>query len=225
MSDYIPAKDALADSWSTNFATLITANPTTYGLTAPDAVAIQTAADDYALAYATAINPPTRTSPAVAAKDVAKATMESVCRPFAMQINANAAVTDLDRVDLGLTVRAVTRTPTPPPTDTPILSLRKQIASTIVLSYRQTAVGTGKAKPAGTRSLRVIVEVAEPADPTNFAVHEILTVTKSPFYYNAAGIPRGFVIRFTSQWVADAGPGGITPVGPVSVEIVVVSTT
>ena len=37
---YIPAKDALFATWLENFSTLLTAAPATYGLTAPDATAV-----------------------------------------------------------------------------------------------------------------------------------------------------------------------------------------
>ena len=75
---YIPAKDALFAAWLLNFSTLLTASPVTYGLTAPDAVTVAGVNGTFQAAYATATNPATRTSGAVAATDVARLDAEAI---------------------------------------------------------------------------------------------------------------------------------------------------
>jgi len=222
--DYIPAKDIDAEAWSANFATQIANDPTAFGLDASDSTAITAAAEDYANALQLATDPATRTAPTIADKDAKRASMEGTLRSYAQLVNANPAVTDQQRTDIGVTVRSTQRTPTPPPTDVPNLLLRLQQEGQICLAYTQGATGSRK-KPAGTQALQISVEVAEPEAPDDFAGHETIIATKTPFYYNAGGIPRGYRIRFTARWIAKAGVGGKTPTGPSSAPVVTVSTT
>lgn len=225
MSDYIPSTDAGKASWSFNFAALITAAPATYGLLAGDAVTIQAAADDYNAAYALAIDPPTRTAPTVAAKDVARATMEAVCRPYAMQINANPAVTDQSRTDLGLTVRDTTKTPVPPPTNVPIVSHDWTNGASVRLGYVPSGPAEGKKKPFGVAYLELSVEVSDTGLGGTYAFHERLSMTKSPFFYDTTGIPAGYGVRIKGRWCTIAGPGGKSQCGPWSAPIELLSQT
>src|SRR5687768_14510632 len=64
--------DAELYTGSANFSTLITATPTVFGLTAPQATAYAALNAAYAAAYVAANNPLTRTKPAITAKNDAK---------------------------------------------------------------------------------------------------------------------------------------------------------
>ena len=98
MSSYIPTRDADLVGWADNFSTLITASPTTYGLTAGDATTISGLVTAWDAAYALAVNPSTRTPSTVADKDSAKGAMLPILRLYAQMIKANAGVSNMDKV-------------------------------------------------------------------------------------------------------------------------------
>lgn len=215
-ADYIPARDAAAAAWGTNFAALIAADPPAYGLTAGNAADITTATGDFTTALATATNPGTRTPATVAAKDGARAAMENVCRPFAMQIQANASVTDEQRTALGLTVRKVDPTPVPTPTEVPALKLIGQTPGVVNLGYAGTNGPKSKNKPEGVKGVEIWAAVGTlPAiDPGQASYRG--TVTKSPFGMEFAGSDKGKIVTFFARYTTAGGTGGKNLVGPWS---------
>lgn len=165
---YIPATDSGFQSWLLNFSTLITAAPTDYGLVSGDAVIIAAQETAYSAALLLATDPSSRTPATVAAKDAAKSSALAVVRPYAMQINANSGVTDLDRAALGLTIRKTVPTPVPAPTAVPGLAFVAATPLATQLRSFDTATPTTKAKPYGASAIEIFAAVGTTAavDPT-----------------------------------------------------------
>ena len=92
MGSYLPAREAELGQWVTNFSTLISASPGTYGLVAGDASTIATYSSAFTSALAVVNNPATKTRATVAAKDGAKAAMLDIVRAYAMQVRNKRAV-------------------------------------------------------------------------------------------------------------------------------------
>jgi len=158
---YIPPSDGGFADWLLNFATLIAADPTAYGLVTGDATAISAQNTAYQAAYTAATDPTTRTSVTVAAKDNAKVAALAVVRPYAQQINANAAVTDDQRTALGLTVRKTVPTPIPEPTAVPVLTLDMLTPLQAKIQARNSETPTSKAKPYGATAVEIFQSVGE----------------------------------------------------------------
>lgn len=215
-SSYIPASDAGFDTWLTNFSTLLTASPTTYGLTAPDAVAVAAERTAYHAAYVAASDPGTRTSVTVAAKDAAKASALAVVRPYAVSISLNAGVTDGDKTDIGVTVRKLVPTPVPPPITVPVFALVAAIPGQHQLRYYDTSTPTSKAKPPGAIGLQVwrAVGTVPAVDPAQATYYD--TWTKSPNVSTFTAGDVGKQATYFGRWVTRGGPGGATQVGPWS---------
>lgn len=215
-ASYIPTKDADAVTWSQNFSDLITANPTDFGLVAGNAVTIAAVVTPWVAAYATAINPSTRTPASVTAKDNARAAMEAVCRPFAVQVSLNAGVTDENKTALGVTVRKTTPTPIPEPTTRPSLTLSSAQFNLQTIRYSDADLPTGKAKPPGAIGMELWVAVGTvPAiDPAQASFSAI--VTKSPYNLPTNPADRGKVITMFGRWSTRGGSGGRAKVGPWS---------
>tara|TARA_R110002153_G_scaffold59699_2_gene162720 strand:- start:820 stop:1512 length:693 start_codon:yes stop_codon:yes gene_type:complete len=216
---YIPTSDAGFNSWITNFATLLTADPTAVGETAGTAVVMQADADAWTATYTAASDPITRTSPAVAAKDNARFAAQNTARPIAMRINANIAVTDQQRSDYGLTIRKTIPTPIPAPTSFPQLTLRKATPLQHTMGYTDSDLGTGKAKPFGVVGVQIYraVGTVEATDPGQAFYNE--TVTKAPFTSNFGGDDVGKVCTYFARYVTKAGPAGKAQVGPWSAAV------
>jgi hypothetical protein len=215
-ANYIPSTDSALDAWSQNFSTLISATPTDYGLTAGDATSIANAVDAFHDAYGVTLDPNTRTSPAIAAKDELRAAMLVVVRPFAMQVNAQASVTDEQRADLGLTIRKTVQTPIPPPATAPLVSLVSAFPGVATLDYRDPSTPTSKAKPFGVIGVQIFRSVGTvPAvDPAQASADA--TVTKSPFALSFAPGDTGKIATVFARYVTRGGPAGVAQVGPWS---------
>lgn len=213
---YIPTKDADFNNWLLNFSALLTASPTTYGLTAPDATAVADVTTSWSTAYATATNPDTRTSPAVAAKDAARAAAESTVRTYAQQISKSDAVTPEDKLAIGVNIPNTTPVPIPAPTSFPQLSFRAATPLVHTLQYQDSDLGTGKQKPFGAVGIEVwrSVGTVPATDPAQASYYS--TFTKSPLRVSFDAPQVGKTCTYFARWVTRSGPGGVAQKGPWS---------
>jgi hypothetical protein len=218
---YIPAKDADFDAWIQNFNTLLTANPTNYGLVAADATAVDAVTDPWVTAYPIAINPATRTSGTIATKDAARATAEATIRPYAIRIRNNPAVSDALKLGIGVTVPNVPPTPIPAPTVAPELGLLAAISLQQTLTFK--AVGAaGKAKPFGAVGVQIFrnVGTTEATDPEQCTY--VGQYTKSPFRQTFLAGDQGKKATYFARFVTRSGPEGVAQVGPWSDRLVLI---
>lgn len=221
---YIPAQDAQFDSWLVNFSTLLTASPTTYGLTSGDATTVAGVTTAWSAAYLAATDPSTRTSVTIAAKDAARTTATQTVRPLATQISRNPAVDNGDKTAIGVNLPNTARTPIPPPTTVPGLTLVSAIHFQHTLSYKDTSTPTTKAKPAGAigLDLRVTIQVGAASDPE--AAKPWTVATKSPVIVSFTAPDVAKTATYWGRWATRSGPGGQAQYGdwsaPLSVVIV-----
>jgi hypothetical protein len=213
---YIPQSDTGFNNWIVNFASLLTANPTSYGEDATVAATVQAVADAWGTAYALAVDPATRTSPTVADKDAAKAEALGTARPVAQRIKLNDSVTNQQRADLGLTVDKTVPTPIAAPTSFPQLAMIAATPLEHKLRYNDSENPAGKAKPFGVIGVEIwrSVGTVEATDPAQAFYDE--TVTKAPFTSTFSGDDVGKVCTYFARYTTKAGPGGKAQKGPWS---------
>lgn len=218
-ANYIPTSFSGFDGWLTNFSALLTAAPTDYGLVSGNAVTVAAQQVAYHAAYIAANDPSTRTSPTVAAQLAARQLAELIVRPFAVLISQNPAVSDELKSDIGVTVRAVVRTPVPAPTTSPALALVSAMPGVLNVDYRDSTTPMSKAKPAGVIGMQVYLAVGTvPAvDPAQTTYRNV--VTKSPTQIDTTG-NAGKVYTIFSRWVTRGGVGGQAYTGPWSAPLV-----
>ena len=221
---YIPAPDAQFDAWLNNFSTLLTAAPATYGLTAGDAIAVAAVTATWNPAYAAAVNPPTRTSVTIAAKDAARVTAEALVRPLAQTISKNAGVTNNAKTAIGVNLTNQSRTPVPPPTTVPGLTLVASIHFQQTLAYRDTTTPTSKSKPPGAIGvdMRMQLGIAPGTMPDNAA--PLTVATKSPVVISFTSQDVGKYATYWARWQTRSGPGGQAQYGDWSAPLTVVVT-
>lgn len=205
---YIPTKDVDFNNWATTFAAAITANVAAYGLIAADAAAINLAQSNWAAAYALVVDPATRTAPTIAAKDTERTSATITFRAYANIIQANAGVSNENKLAAGLTIRDTSRTPVPTPTTVPIVGSVGQLGSDITLRYSDSATPTTKAKPPGSIGMLVFAKIgtAPSADPTGATLLQM--VGKSPFVVSTNPTDVGKVITIWGQWITRTGKIG-----------------
>lgn len=215
MNSYLPVKDSDFAAWLLNFSTLLTASPATYGLAAPDAVAVAAQNTAFQAAYTAATDPSTRTAVTIAAKDAARASAEAVVRPFAVQISLNPAVDNADKVAIGVTVKSSTKTPIPAPVAVPSIELIKAQPLTQQLQIRQVG-STSKAKPDGCISIEVARSVGTVAatDPEQLSI--VGQYGKTPLIQTFDAADRGKICTYAVRYRTRSGPGGVSQAGPWS---------
>ena len=211
---YIPPKEADLFTWAINFATLITANPGTFGLLAADALVIQGYVDDFTAAYTLALNPSTRTKPTVADKDAKRAAMLGIVRPYAIGIRNNAGVTNEAKLDLGLIIPVTTRTPILVPVTQPILEILAATPLEFTMRFADSGTPASRAKPFGAKSLwiagvygtTVAVDPAVPPSVTRLVTTQPFSITHDPAEV-------GKICTLWGRWVGvrgDVGPWSLS---------------
>lgn len=211
---FIPASDAGFASWSANFEAIMAVDFAAYGLTSGQATAYTASDTAWQSAYATAVNPATRTKPAVAAKDSQRVATEALARQYAAIIRANPAVTDMMRLDAGLNLPTLAPTPVPAPVTSPIISIRNLVPNAANLDYRDSENPDPKAKPEGVVSAEIVaaIGVAPAVSPT--AGSTVALQTRTPFQLGFSPDDSGSVVTLFSRWVTRSGPGGSAQKGP-----------
>lgn len=212
---YIPNKDADFNDWIVNFSTLLSANPTNYGLVAGDATAVATVKTAWVTAYTAATNPATRTSATIATKDGARATAEATIRPYAIRIRDNAAVSDALKIGIGVTIPNTTPTPIPAPTTAPVVSLVSAIPLEQTLAYKEVG-SLGKAKPFGAIAVELwrSVGTVPAVDPAQ--CDYVGSYTKTPLKQAFDPADQGKTVTYFGRFHTRSGPGGVAQVGPWS---------
>jgi hypothetical protein len=212
---YIPPKDADFNDWLVNFSTLLTANPTNYGLVAGDATAVATVKNAWVTAYTAAVNPTTRTSATIATKDGARASAEATVRPYAIRIRNNSSVSDALKIGIGVTIPDTPPTPIPAPSTSPLPGFISAIPLETTLAYKDSGT-LGKGKPFGAIGVEVwrSIGVAYATDPVQCTY--TATVTKTPFKTVFIADDQGKKCTIFLRFVTRSGPGGAAQWGPWS---------
>jgi hypothetical protein len=217
-TSYIPNADADFSAWLSNFNSVAAANSVALGITAPQLTAIAAADNAFQDAYTTAVEPTTRTSATIAAKDTARVTAEQVVRPIATTVSANPAVSAELKTSLGVTVRKVSPSPTPVPVTQPVLSFVSLVNGVATFTARDQTTPDSKAKPYGViaMELRYQFGVAAGVDPES--APNVTLVTKVPNSVSTAG-QAGKVLTLFGRWVTRGGIGGQSSKGPWSAPV------
>ena len=215
MQPYIPSQDSAMDAWATNFATLITADPGSFGLTSIDAAQISGYTNAYHAAYLVAgmsgsipktpLNPATRTPVSIAAKDSAKGAMVPILREYAILINNSPAITDDQRRALGLTIKKQNQTAVPAPVTYPLLSLVATTPGVATCQFRDSNTPTVKAKPFGATALELYAAYAPTGTPTPELADYCGIATKSPFQLSMLGANAGKLVYLWARWITRKG--------------------
>ena len=114
LSFYLLRKCGELRDRSQSFSDLINASAESYGLTSEQAVSYRSLNDSYVASYVLSEAPETRTVGTLMARNDAKQLLKEYAAQLAKIISGTPTVTNAQKANLGLSVRA-TRTPMPPP--------------------------------------------------------------------------------------------------------------
>jgi hypothetical protein len=171
----------------------------------------------YDTSLTTATNPATRTATAVAAKNTARAQLVADIRLLVRRIQATPSVTPAQKTSLGITVPDHVRTPVPPPTTRPVLSVANISSRTLSIRLADETTPTRRAKPPGVDGAEVYSFAAAagtppPADLTAWQYKGLAKRADFNVPFDAGDVGKIGCVR--AQWVSTRGANG-----PVSDEI------
>lgn len=225
---YIPVTDSGVDDWGNNFASLISAGPSTYGLTPTDAAAIQSAFDTYHNAFLLGgtsgrvpINPTTRTVVTVGDKNNSKHAFVDLARTYASQIRLNPGVTNPNKIALRLNLPNNTPSPIPAPTTVPILMFLGATPGQHTLRYADQLTPALRRKPPGVIGMQLFlgVDTTPILDPALCALYAV--TTSQPVGITFSPADAGKVATYFGRWQnRGKSPGSaVALVGPFSAGI------
>src|SRR5947209_7428713 len=164
---------------SANFSTKISSTPTAYGLVAAQATVYAALNTAWASAYNAALDPATRTKAKIAAKNQAKVNLKASAANLSKIIQGTPSVTDEQKIELGLNVRA-TPAPIPPPSVRPGVDLVSVVGRLVSVRIHDSATSSKRGKPAGVLGANVysFVGATYPTDPTGWQFEGATTKNK-----------------------------------------------
>lgn len=189
---------------SANFGTLISATPTAYGLTAGQATAFAALNTALQSAYATAIEPTTRSPVAIQAKNLAIRNMRNSAKLLAKIAYATSTVTDAQLVALGLLPRT-SPSPRPIPTEAPILEV-VSVSGRLVTIRIHDAASESRRKAPGAVGANIFsyVGAAAPADPGAYRYEGMATRSTMELLFPNS-VASGATVWLSAQWITARG--------------------
>lgn len=217
MATYLPSKEADLFNWLANFEGLVTADFAQYGITQPQSLSLTGLFDNYRAAYETAIEPSTRTRPAVAAKNTSRDALVLEVRRLVSIIDGQANVSDAQRLALGLKVRDIESTPVPRPATAPMIEIVSTVGNTATIRLFDS--NGRRRKPDGVIGATVFsfVGANAPSEESAWKFEGNLSKTTEVVAF-AQSLPPGTKVWFTAFWYnrrAESGP----PATPVSTNL------
>jgi hypothetical protein len=147
--DFIPCPDAAFNNWQYQLADAIGSHATAWGIPAAAITQLQNQRANWDGTYSWITNPATKTKPRVLAKNEARKEYVAFLRKFLKQyITYNPAVSDEQRVAMGLPVHDTKPTPVPPPSTMPVGKVDISVHRRHTIRV-QDSVHTGRGKPPG----------------------------------------------------------------------------
>lgn len=206
LAPYIPPRNANLISWAANFATLIAASPSTYGLMAGDATTISATNTALAAAYALITSPSTKTAATVSAFNTEKVNALAVLRPYAQTISLNAGVASTAKTAVGVNPRTSVPSPISAPTTNPVLTAQSTSTAGTIIRYRDaTASPSVKSKPYGVVQVHIygMASATTVTDPTTLPI--LVAATKSPLTIALGSANAGKTAYFAARWITKKG--------------------
>lgn len=217
-SDFLPAREADLALWTANFHTLTTATPTAFGLTAGQALDFATADSIWQSALQIANDPTTRTSPNIAAKDVAKVNVKALARAQALLIQGYPSITPDQLAALGLTVRDSGRTPQPPPNTYPLISFLGSASHMVTVALADQNTPNARRRPKSAIGAEMFLQIGG-TPPTGIAGMNYAGLqTRYPQQWDMGLSATGQRAYMIARWINRKGePGPISAVGSIVV--------
>jgi hypothetical protein len=180
--DIFAGSDELALQKMQAFVNGIALQPGVYGASSSDVDTMVGTVGEFATALSVATTPGTRTKLAVASKVIARGQAASVCRRYAILIKYNNAISDVDKLAIGVEPVNTNRDPVYCPQSTPMLSIAGSAPGSMTMRYCDSNTPDSGRKPVGAFQIELYMAVApEPVENPDTAV-KYRAFTRNPIY-------------------------------------------
>lgn len=219
MADYIPSSDAGVLSFASNFSTIVTAAPVPLGLSAGQATTLSGLVASYSASLTASTDPSTRGPAAVLQKSTDRRSLVAYLRQLARIVQANPAVSNTQRFDLGLPARGTLPSPIPAPGEAPDVDVRSVSGRTIMIRIHRST-GSRRGKPYGVAGANVYSHVG-PTPPVSIVDWTYEGHVSRPNRVEVvlpAEVAGGSTVWLCANWFNPRGQAGPTS-APVSTNI------
>lgn len=208
MPDFLPASDGPLVTWGTRFSEQVSATPAAFNVLPAQATALADLLETYAAAVAVAADPRTRTSATISERNAARAPFKSYARELARIINAFPATTNAVRLQLGLTPRKETISPSQVPDEPPMLEVIGAIGRILKCRlHMKDSTRRGKLPTAAGATVFSFVGSAPPADISLWKFEG--SITRCDFNLEfAPTVPAGSQVWLCAFWYSTRAISG-----------------
>jgi hypothetical protein len=208
MPDYIPAKDDAFNTWQLNLFNYLNSHLTSFGLVAADTAALGPLQGIWTAAMAGNIAAQDAAHSASSAKDAARQSYEAALRALVARIQANATVTDANKLAAGLTARDKTRTPASVPTTPPVAVVDTSRRLAHIINFRDATAAKSTGKPKGVMGCEIWVKVGDPAPADPSECRLLAMETATPHLEQYDGTDGSKKAYYLLRWVNTRGEQG-----------------
>jgi hypothetical protein len=197
---YFPSKEADVIPWIKNFVAVLAANAARWGI----AEALVTALGALGMAYEDAYTRrmlPDAGKVATEQKNLAlKALKKGVQDMVNGHINHNAAVTESDRLALGLAIYSSGRSPIGKPDTTVVLRIVAGLVRQLVVYFTDSATPDRRGKPYGVESMELHCAVLSSPPKSIDELVRMESASKSPLTLMFREEDRGKTVYMAARW-------------------------
>jgi hypothetical protein len=220
MADYIPKGNFQFDVWQTNLVNKTETNYASWGIPKDSFTRLKEGQAPWTLAFAVAKNRHNRTSADVQARNDARKTYKKEIRIFVSQwLSKNTAISNGERVSLGITVPSATHTPSAVPATSPEGTVDFSARQQHTIRYRDAAASLSKAKPKGVYGCEIWINIGGET-PGSIEEFTFLSVsTRSPYKATLHSKDAGKTAWYCLRWINTRGIHGpwSNPIGGIIV--------
>ena len=212
--DFIPASEEQFFDWQNNFAIKTAAGAATWAIPTATLTALQTLQSDYLKKYDVANKgkKASRTQKQVKEKDEAILVYQAAIRQLVKEHLAfNIAITDADRLELGITVRDSIRTRSTRPDTIPVTVVQPLSGSSLKITVRQAPAADGtsrRGKPANVSAFEIAAWVGPGAPVDGEACTIKDRYSRSPVVLELNAMDAGKTASIFTRWIGNNGQAG-----------------
>lgn len=199
---YMPRRDSLALQWMTIFAAELAEDPSRYFISSDEAASVVNAVEAFAAAFTLASSPSTRTATAVLHKDECRVAAELACRPIYLRIKCNPAISDGDKVSLGVRPVNPARTRISAPDGAPVIRLIGISTSGHTINFADPSSLTRRGKPVGATQLQLFRRFD---DHPSGAMQLVGCFTRWPIRVDYNVADNGRTAIYAARWMTRRG--------------------
>lgn len=207
-NDYIPKPDETFHEWQSLLLSVIAAHATDWGITLSVLAPVNSLRNEWVEHWTLASHPSTRTSVTILAKTETRKSYEAALRGLVRSylIN-NPAVTDADRVSMGLPVHDRKPSPVPTPATVPEFEVKMPVPRRLEIHFRDTG-STRRAKPPGVHGVEIRWALLKESPASLDELTRSGFDTRSPYTLDFDENHRGQSVYLALRWENSRGEKG-----------------